>query len=112
MRLWKFNARAKRFLAIARKARLSCPKGRALYLENRVQNNGVGRLTWAPTELDILRGIKPSTATRWCEHWKAGGSIRVLSRTIAEQSAFHKEQQNAGLARQGKGNDDATVPSS
>lgn len=79
---------------IAQDANLTFPRGRALYLVNRLQN-GDGYFSpesgwWGSMEyngcptLDRLKRVREKTAQDWFEHWQSGGHIRVIGMTNEE----------------------------
>jgi len=79
----------------AKRAGLTFPLGRALYLENRLQNEGGSFLEGrygglrhpeARTPEAAMKNIKPETAKRWLEHWGKGGHIRALSLSVTARN--------------------------
>lgn len=78
---------------VAKKYKLSYPKGRAIYTINRGQNAGWTNISlyedryyennFKPTSREILKFLKTireSTAIRWFNHWNNGGSVRSLGK--------------------------------
>lgn len=74
--------RVQAFVALAFKDGLENPLGRALYAYNRKLN------ACHKDPLLVMRAAKSLTATRWLQHWQAGGSLYALSRTVEQQAAF------------------------
>jgi len=73
-----------RLHGLALGARLPDALGRALAATNRHYNDG-GRGD-DEGEVAYMRSVRPETARRWREHWLAGGSLKSLERTRAEES--------------------------
>ena len=80
MKQQKLHRRFGEFYEAAKAAHLSCPKGRAIYLCNRLLNGGWPMFNdWKKFEvLAVLRSIRHETAEKWLKHWENGGSLKAL----------------------------------
>lgn len=94
------------FLELAKSLKLRNPRGRALYMVNRVQNGdithpfytihypyrGMGHIPksyFLERWEEKLRSIRQDTADRWLKHWQNDGSIKMIS---LSRSSFNKRK--------------------
>jgi hypothetical protein len=86
---------------LAKKAGLSCPKGRALYACNRSQMGlpwfvSSGGFTDGKNDakgiLELMKRMKEETAHRWLRHWNRGGHIRSLGHSVKEWDLRRRSQ--------------------
>lgn len=84
------------FLDFATQHNLTYPRGRALYMCNRIHNGSwfgakePTDLQWYNTKTELLTRmsrIQADTAQRWLEHWRAGGSIKMIGLSGPEYKA-------------------------
>lgn len=81
---------------LAKKKRLSCPLGRALYGCNRRQNGWPRdheNILSMMDDLDFLRTVCHETAVKWLKHWNSGGSIKSL-RSRKDQLELNRVRDN------------------
>ena len=88
MKVRRMPAHFYEYYGIAVKLRLRCPKGRALYAINRLQNEGGGMLrSYGHTNrvdkaTHIMKRADTSTAKRWLDQWEMGGHIKALGWSV------------------------------
>jgi hypothetical protein len=81
----------RRLYRLAKNARLRYPLGRSCAMLNRHYNDGFGAGCTDDAEVEYMRRMQPSTATRWARHWLAGGAMKNGLRTRAEQAAYRAD---------------------
>lgn len=74
--------RVAQWAALARKAKLDNPVGRAAYAENRLLNGETRH------PLDVMRRCRPTTADRWLERFRSGSSLRSLGTREALEGTY------------------------
>ena len=107
------EALVKKCVVLARQAGLSNPLGRALVASSKFYNHMLPELFYSYPDgdyrtakdikrqelevVDRMRRVRPSTAKRWADHWKKGGSIRALRYT--DSSYRHMIRKNREALR-------------
>jgi hypothetical protein len=104
------------YLKIANDHNMTFPRGRALYVCNRIRNGDWPHPTDSRTSpehlkacgyvrnpelmanamsrvVESMKKIRVETASRWFEHWTSGGHIKVMNRSIEEQNKFRRERE-------------------
>lgn len=81
-----------KYLEIALNMHLKCPRGYALYACNRQQNGWPTDPPYcSPRSVeDFFKRVRLSTAQKWLKHWRAGGHIRVMGRSVEEQNRVRR----------------------
>ena len=84
-----------RFFWMARTLGLDCPAGRALYACHRKATRGLA----ADRVETLLVKTRQSTAERWLQRWREGGTIYSRTQSIETVRAGWKAQMRAWRAK-------------